>query len=63
MMALDMYWLSNPDWYESVPNGFGRFVDQVKEDAPQEAKDSYNRYIEQIKRAAELKRRTGEQLI
>lgn len=49
MRNLDLFWASNRDWYEWTENG-----DRVlKETAPQEAKESYARYIKQKKIAAE----------
>lgn len=44
MKKLDMYWMSNRDWWE-----FKGFIATLKEDAPIEAKESYKRYLEQTK--------------
>ena len=43
MKKLDLYWKSNRDWWE-----FKDHVQVVKDDAPAEAKESYQRYLEQI---------------
>ena len=42
MRRIDMYWLSNKNWYHRE-NG----VAVINEDAPEDAKRSYNRYLEQ----------------
>ena len=44
MTNYDLFWCSNPDWF---------YFDHVKgkilkEDAPQEAKESYARYLRQV---------------
>lgn len=44
MRKLDLYWRSNPDWWEFKNN-----IPSVKDDAPPEAKESYRRYQEQKK--------------
>ena len=43
MRALDLHWMDNPKWWEYV-NGEVR----VKDDAPKEAKESYDHYLKQI---------------
>ncbi len=48
MTKLDYYWLSNKEWSRRLPNG----MRVIKEDAPKEAKDSYERYLELSKKAA-----------
>lgn len=45
MRTLDFYWKSNKEWYE-IKN----CVHVIREDAPKEAKESYKRYLEQIKK-------------
>lgn len=40
MRKVDLYWMSNRDWWE-VHN----FVITLKEDAPEEAQISYDRYL------------------
>lgn len=47
MKKLDMYWMSNRDWWE-----LENHIPTVKEDAPIEAKVSYERYKEQLKSTA-----------
>ena len=47
MKKLDMYWMSNRDWWEMKNH-----IPTVKEDAPIEAKISYERYKVQLKSAA-----------
>lgn len=42
MRKLDLYWMSNRDWWELVD-----LVPTLKEDAPSEAKASYERYLKQ----------------
>lgn len=44
MRELDCYWQTNKDWYHEEEEGY--FV--VNDDAPQKAKDSYNRYLSQL---------------
>lgn len=39
MRALDLYWASNPDWYD--------YIRVVRPDAPAEAKASFEHYLEQ----------------
>lgn len=45
MRILDMQWLDNDDWWDVDEKGHM----YVKDDAPDEAKKSYNHYLEQIK--------------
>lgn len=63
MIAMDFYWRSNPDWHEikKLPNG--KYTDVLKPDAPKEARESYERCLEQARRAAELERETGAHVI
>lgn len=42
MRKIDLFWQSNPDWWE-----FRNHIPTVKEDAPQAAQESYARYLEQ----------------
>ena len=44
MKKLDLYWKSRREWWE-----FRNHVQIVKDDAPIEAKESYKRYIAQVK--------------
>lgn len=44
MKQLDLYWRSKREWWE-----FKNHIPVVKEDAPAEAKESFTRYLEQIK--------------
>ena len=46
MRKFDIYWQSNKDWFY-----FDGFMPKVKDDAPQEAKDSYKHYLQQTKEA------------
>ena len=45
MTKLDFYWKSNKEWYHLNDNM--RFV--VNDDAPDEAKKSYQNYLKQLK--------------
>ena len=45
MKRLDLRWMDNRDWY-TYKNG--KVV--LKDTAPKEAKESYKRYLEQIKK-------------
>ena len=47
MRKVDLYWTKNRDWWE-----FKNHVRVVKDDAPLEAKVSYARYLEQMKKKA-----------
>ena len=42
MRKYESYWMSNSGWYE-IKNG----VRIIKEDAPPEAQESFNHYLEQ----------------
>lgn len=42
MRMIDMYWMSNPDWWE-----LRNHIPVVKETAPTEAQESYKKYLEQ----------------
>lgn len=44
MSNLDLYWASNKDWYVQV----GCFV-SMRDDAPLEAKESYENCMKQLK--------------
>ena len=44
MRKFDLYWTSNRDWITFTKSG-----PKLKPDAPQEARDSYQRYLEQTK--------------
>lgn len=47
MKALDLYWKSNPDWYDYADDEAETpFLTKV---APAEAKESFERYLEQKK--------------
>lgn len=43
MTKLDTYWESNEDWYE-----YKGFTPVLKDDAPEEAKESFRRYQLQL---------------
>ncbi len=49
MRVFDYYWMSNPAWWHRKDN----YVPVINEDAPEEAQESYRRYIEQKKKAQE----------
>ena len=49
MTKMDYYWRTNPDWYYFDDEGRRR----IKPDAPKEAKESFKRYCEQMKRYKE----------
>lgn len=49
--ALDFYWKTNRDWWHV--EGFERVIN---EDAPKEAKESYNHYLKQRKRLTRNRR-------
>ncbi len=42
MKKFDVYWKSNKDWYF-----YDGFVPKLKEDAPEEAKKSFEHYLQQ----------------
>jgi hypothetical protein len=44
MRKLDLYWKSNREWWE-----YKNHIPTIKESAPEKAKESYKRYLEQIK--------------
>ena len=48
MRKYDMYWESNEEWYYVKD---GKFI--VRDDAPEEAKESYKHYLEQCKEVRE----------
>lgn len=50
--ALDRYWTTNREWWH-----FEGFKQVLNEDAPPEAKESYRRHQEQIKKYTEGKDR------
>ena len=39
MRKLDLYWRSNPDWWE-----WKNLIPTIRDDAPEEAQESYDRY-------------------
>ena len=44
MTKLERYWMSNRSWIRFTSNG-----PVVRDDAPEEAKASYQKYLEQVK--------------
>lgn len=50
MTKLDIYWMSNEEWIREADDGFGYIL---KEDAPEEAQESYKRFLEQVEKATE----------
>lgn len=47
MKALDLYWKSNPDWYDYTDDDLAEPF--LTDKAPPEAVESFKRYLEQIK--------------
>lgn len=47
MRNLDLYWMTNPDWYDYPDDD--NAVAFLTEKAPVEARESYERYLEQKK--------------
>ncbi len=50
MTKLDYFWMSKEEWIKEKENGFGY---ELREDAPEEAKESYRHYLEQVEKATE----------
>ncbi len=48
MKAVDLYWMSNPDWYGFADDEVG--TPYLTEKATPEAKESYEHYLEQKKK-------------
>ena len=48
MTNLDLFWKSNPEWFER--NGFNC---KIKPDAPKEAQESYQNYLRQKEKKKE----------
>ena len=44
MIKLDLYWMSNLEWFTFTKKGA-----VIKPDAPQKAQESYQRYLEETK--------------
>ncbi|MEJ8789139.1 MULTISPECIES: hypothetical protein [Dorea] len=44
MRVLDMFWMSNENWFY-----FDGLVPKIREDAPREAKESFKNYLKQLK--------------
>ena len=44
MIRLERYWMSNRSWIKFTSNG-----PVLKSDAPEKAKESYKKYLEQLK--------------
>ena len=47
MTKLERFWMSNREWFRFTNNG-----PVVREDAPKEAKESYKKYLRQLKEKA-----------
>lgn len=47
MRKFDVYWKSNKEWYE-----YDGLVPKLKEDAPKEAQESFEHYLQQKKETA-----------
>jgi len=45
MRRMDMYWLTNPNWWYIKDMEY-----YIREDAPKEAKESFARYQEQLEK-------------
>ena len=43
MRKLDLYWMSDESWWT-----FKNDIPVIKDDAPEEAKESFRRYIRQV---------------
>lgn len=44
MMKKDLFWMTNPDWWE-----YNEYGDEIlRDDAPEEAKKSYKIYLKQL---------------
>ena len=56
MTKYDFYWKTNEAWYTVKEN----LECVVRDDAPPEAKDSYNRYLQQKIKVAETRKRLEE---
>lgn len=55
MRKYDYYWTTNNTWYYFDENG----VRHLRDDAPPEAKKSYERYLDQRARTAKEIEKTG----
>ena len=53
MRKFDMYWCSNPDWYE-----FKDGIRVMKKTAPKQAQESYNNYLKEKQWVDEVTVRT-----
>ena len=47
MRVLDLYWMTNSDWYGFADDEVG--TPFLTEEAPEEAKESFKRFVEQKK--------------
>lgn len=54
MRTLDLYWMTNPDWFDFTDDDDA--LPFLTEDAPIEAKKSFERYLEQRKKTDIFKR-------
>ena len=50
MKSLDLYWKTNPDWYDYTDDEDPNAEPYLTEKAPPEAVASFNHYLEQKKR-------------
>ena len=50
MTRFDEYWKTNESWYKRITLPDGRKKIVMNDDAPPEAKESYENYIKQFKR-------------
>ena len=55
MRKFDYHWQDNEEWYQYNENGFF----EIRPDAPEEAKASYQRYLAQKKAAEEDAKKNG----
>ena len=55
MRKFDYFWRSDKSWYYRKENG----ACVLKDDAPPEAKESYQHYLEQTRRASEEMKKYG----
>lgn len=56
MRKMDFYWASNKDWYYRDEH----FNPHIKSTAPKEAKESFQHYLEQLKKSEEAMKNGAE---
>ncbi len=55
MRKFDYHWMDHDEWYRYNENGFY----ELKPDAPTEARESYQHYLEQVQSAQEDAQKNG----